>query len=757
MQMAGVESSGRGWAVALLAMLCVFAPVRGAGAQEVRDTIRFGVVDEGPAPRVIEAPAEAFDTPATRSLVLRVIEASGEIPDELRDYRARVHSAMYLTLASDTAPGGDLPITADEFVSDVRWHRLGHLQQTVEGHRVRLLAPAPYSLGTIMEDPWVVPHLYGSTIRVLTPVIGAPRPGQEVLGLHPFGESGPVHYGYEAGDPITVFVEGERIVLLPLTVRPRIDTGDRRLRLAVGTFWIDTTRAAVARARFGFTEPSRGILRLAETGTFLELENGLWQGRYWLPFRQRRELQMASRLLGGAVTGRIVNVFQEIELNTGWEPPAGRPRDVLVRAERADGRAVFADWQRAVGEDAGAYAADDFEDLRIAATAAQRRPTGPYRAQLHWQRGEHLFRYNRVEGLFLGAGAQVVPADPFRRDWELYGTLGWAFAEGTPRGELQARWRPGAVGGAGMGRGATQWEYGAGVYRRLYDVRAFQPTFEWMWVYGVIAALAGADERDYYDGTGAMLGAARRSGPWTTQLIARYERHDTVRINTTRYLFGQAPEFPPLADLEPGNHAALEGELAYAFGPGALGIGNSIVASARAETGLADFHFTRLVGLASFRRETPWLTLLGRVDAGHVLGDGAPPQRLFRFGVNEGLRGYDANVFGGSTAALARGRLLLPLPPRESQPIARRGPFIVPPLRPALVLLGEAGWTSVSDGLRPQMQRLGVRETDDVLGSFGGGVSIFDDALTVEYLVPLREDDAARRGGRWYIGFARWF
>jgi hypothetical protein len=636
----------------------------------------------------------------------------------------------------------------------VRWQRFGHLQQTVQGHRVRLLAPAPYTLGTILEEPWVIPHLYGGTIRVLSSVIGGAGDDQLVQALHPFGRAGPEHYFYEGDDPLTIFVEGERIVLVPITVRPRQPTDDRRMRLAVGTFWVDTTRAAVARARFGFTEPARGLIRIAEGGTFMELENGLWQGQFWLPFRQRRDILFASRILGGAVAGRVVNVFQDIELNTGWDP-AGRPREVLVRAELPDQRGLFGPWQRTVGEDAGAYTVDDFEDLRLAAAGAQRGEPPPVRVEPWYQRGEHLFRYNRVEGLYLGAAGRAVPGDPLRRDWELYGTLGWAFAEGTPRGELQARWRPGMVG---VRRGdGPRYEYGASVYRRLYDVRAFQPTFEWTWVYGVTAALAGQDERDYYDGVGAMVGVGRRSGPWTSQLMARFERHDTLRINTTRYLFGEADEFPPLADLEPGNHAALEGELAYSWGPGAIGIGNSLVTSTRAEVGFADFNFVRLIGLASFRREMEFLTLAARLDAGHVLGETTPPQRLFRFGINEGLRGYEPNRFGGSTAAMARGRALIPLPPRGMQPIARSGPFILPPLRPGLVLVGEAGWTGVSEELRPQLARLGAEETDDVLGSFGGGVSIFDDTVTLEYLLPIVVPEGEERRGRWYFGLTRWF
>lgn len=696
----------------------------------------------------------AFDSPETQRLVERVIEASGTLPPELQDYQATVRTAMYLALASDSTAGGDLTLAVDEFASDVRWHREEKLRQTVRAHRVRLLAPAPYTLGTLLEQPWVVPHLYGSTIRVLSSNIGgvAPAGGRrgEVTAIHPFGVPGPRHYRYRAGDTLRVYTQSGSVTLVPVTVSPRAGTGDRRLRLVVGTFWIDVDRAAVARARFGFAEAGGGVL--GETNTFLELENGLWQNRYWLPHLQRRELQVSSSLIGGAAVGRIVNRFDAYELNTGWSTLT--PDHALLERELVPDQAtLFAGWNEAVGAEAGEYRSTDFADLRLATSGAARADAGGLRLSPYYQRGEHLFRYNRVEGAYLGAGARLLPADPLRRRWDLYATAGWVFAEATPRGELTARWRSDLPG---TPRDLARTELNAGAYRRLYDLRSFRPSFEWSWVYAVPALFVGSDQRDYYDATGVELGLTRRRGFWTTRLGTRWERQDTVRRNTTRYLFGTADEFPPLAELEPGTHAAAEGELAYERGSGAYGLGNGLWLSLRGEKGFADFGFTRVVTLASFRRALGPFTLAARLDGGHVTGD-APPQKLFRFGSAEGLGGYAPNEFGGSTAAIARGRFLVPLPPRDPRPRPLAGPFIVPPLRPALVLLGEAGWAEVSQRLRPQLARLGAAPTDGVLGAAGVGVSLFEDALTLEYTGPLRAVDGRRRDGRWYFGLTRWF
>jgi hypothetical protein len=133
-----------------------------------------------------------------------------------------------------------------------------------------------------------------------------------------------------------------------------------------------------------------------------------------------------------------------------------------------------------------------------------------------------------------------------------------------------------------------------------------------------------------------------------------------------------------------------------------------------------------------------------------------PPQRLFRFGSFEGLRGYENNEFGGSTAMLARGRVLLGLPPRSSRPLASFDMFLIPPLRPALVLLGETGWTRVDDDLTDELLRLGAVPTDGYRSSVGVGLSFFDDAISVERLQPVGRD-ADERGARWYFGLTYWY
>lgn len=713
------------------------ARIPGVPALPAGDTLRFPASPGGALAADTLAPDSIWDSQATRVLVNRVIQTGTTVPRALADYRAAMGAVIYLSLQSDTAQGGELPVTVDEFAGEVRWERDGDVQQTIHGHRVRMLAPAPYTLGSLLEAPWIIPHLYGNTINVFSL---SPTPGgrtQLAQAIHPFSLRGIDFYHYAAGSPVRVTTSSGATTLVPVTVRPRPGTLESagRQRLVAGTFWVDFDRAAVARARFGFAERG-GRLVVTETGVFFELESALVEGQYWLPYRQRREIQVASPLLGGAAAIRIVTTLSGFEVNTGWQAPRQGSR--LVMELRDD---AFAGAPPAEGQPTDIA---DFADLATLVRPPER--TEGVQAALRYERADHLFRYNRVEGAFVGVAARIQPAAPERRDWSVYAHAGWAFAESAARGELAFRWHPGDPVAPGV-----HWGADLGAYRRLRDMTSFRPPLQWELGYALGAALGGYDVRDYYDAAGVEAFATRRSGSWLARLGARAERHDSVARNTERYLFGQAGDFPGVAPAQPGTHAAAEATLRYARGQGAFGVGGGLIAQLTADQGFGDFGVTRATALLSTRFPSRYVTLIARGDAGTVLGE-APPQFLFRFGGIEGLRGYARNEFGGSTALLGRARLLLHLPPYGQEPLFRAGSFLFPPLRPALVASGDAGWASVSDDSRGSLLRLGAAETDGVRSSYGVGLSLFEDAVSVEYVWPGEGGE-----GRWYTGFVAYF
>lgn len=693
----------------------------------------------------------AFDSPDTRALVERVVGAGSVVPAELTDYRADYRTAVYLSLRPDSAQSGEVPVTVDEFAGQVRWARSGSLLQEVHGHRIRLLAPTPYTIGTMLEQPWIVPHLYGQTIELFQ-ISAAPAQtagGRTVRrvsrAVHPFSARGLELYRYEAGDTVRVTTSEGIVRLATVNVRPRVAPARNAPQVVVGSFQVDLDRAAIARARFGFAEAD-GRFRLTRTGVFFEMENGLVQGRFWLPYRQRQEIQISSPLFGGAAAIRVATGLSGYDLNGGYAPEQVG-RYTLARSDRGD--EAFREWGSTVGEGIGDFDIADFQDL-ARATAGAADEDGGVSVSFLPERSEHFFRYNRVEGPFLGGavGAEASRADGSR--WEVYATAGWAFSEGTGRGEASARWADESVGPFGQRQG---WSASTAVYRRLRDTQVFRPAFRWDLGYTLNAAFGGYDILDYYDATGAEAFAGMRRGPWSGRLGGRFERHDSVVRNTESFVFGRARDFPAVAPADPGTHAGVEGEVRYGVGGGAFALGNSLVASVRGESGFADWRFGRVTAFLAARRSLgPYLTLALRGDAGHVAGD-APAQYLIRFGEAEGLRGYEPNEFGGTTAAIGRARLLLFLPPYTQQPLARAGFFILPPLRPALVLSGSSARAAVADRSRDELFRVGSRPTDGARRTAGIGVSIFEDALALEYSRALEDGEE----GRWTFGLVSWF
>src|SRR5690606_29796511 len=140
-------------------------------------------------------------------------------------------------------------------------------------------------------------------------------------------------------------------------------------------------------------------------------------------------------------------------------------------------------------------------------------------------------------------------------------------------------------------------------------------------------ALWGADPRDYFDAMGVEAMVLARRQRWSGRIGARFEEQDSVTMHTDRSLFGVSEEFEPLAGIDPGSLFAIEAGAQYSLGPGAFGIGNSLLLRADTEVGFADFSYQRVTGLLSGRYRLGPVTFAARADGGHVWGS-PPPQKL---------------------------------------------------------------------------------------------------------------------------------
>jgi hypothetical protein len=130
--------------------------------------------------------------------------------------------------------------------------------------------------------------------------------GDEVGDVpHPAAAGSDSIYEFRLGDSLTLQLPNatQPIRVYELEVRPL-----RHDRPAiVGSVFVDRTTAAIVRMSFTFTPVSYVDDRLDYIG--VSLDNGLWEGRYWLPNEQtlqiRRQIPELDFAAGAVIQGRM--------------------------------------------------------------------------------------------------------------------------------------------------------------------------------------------------------------------------------------------------------------------------------------------------------------------------------------------------------------------------------------------------------------------------------------------------------------------
>lgn len=297
-----------------------------------------------------------------------------------------------------------------------------------------------------------------------------------------------------------------------------------------------------------------------------------------------------------------------------------------------------------------------------------------------------LVRYNRVEGLSLGARA-VLPLGPA----ELRGEL----RAGTT-GEVGAR--------LAAARSGSSLRTEAAAYRGLEAVEVASQPFSLASSAG--ALLLGREENDYFRGTGAELRfspPAARPRSWELRLFA--ERQEAVRARSDASLRALVDGgFETRANL-----AADEVDQAGATlrlrgfrgdDPARLRAGAEV--ELHGETG--DRTFARpLVRLTADRPLWGGVGFGVALAAGTGLGE-VPAQRAWQIGGATTVRGHDPASLRGGSLWLARGEL------------TRGGPAM------RLSVFGDAGWAG------PRADAWSGRP----LRGAGAGISVFDNLLRLD-------------------------
>ncbi|MEO7521032.1 MAG: hypothetical protein ABIW79_04375 [Gemmatimonas sp.] len=675
------------------------------------------------------------------------------LPRDLIAYKAQVETELSLLVLREQ--GTESVAAVEDVASSLRWTRSGAYDQRVTGYRAQRVG---FSMLTVMQTGWLNPTLYGNRLRIRTraaaSAAGAARESMRRDGLdtlpavHPLATDRDNFYRYSGGDTVVTLRVGDRdIPIVYVRVQPRDDVRGRVL-LFDGELALDASRGALVKLRGHFVRvnESRGFMqRLIEAVAFIEYENAEHEGRFWLPSRQRIELQATSPLAGeGRAVVRIVSRFRQVLVNDttldaitlvyadslralGRRRLTYAPRDSIDAYDR---------WIGTLGQLTQGMHGTDFDDIG----PDRWRTTGAPRLDITTPRGSDILHFNRVEGLFTGAGARLALRDA-APGIVLRASAGWAWSEGTARGR------------ASVDRTRGLYTLGLRGERTLDNTNDFRTALDSG--PSVFSAFGSRDPYDYVDRRAATLSLVRDTG--ANALSSRLDvgvGDDRYRPST--YVRGPFGGDPYRANRGVDEGGYLRSALVVDWHPdvSAEFLKPGVGARVSYERGDGTLSWQRTEARLTTRRLFGPFTAVARGDVGVVTGARIPPQQLFELGERQGLPGYEDKEFAGSRAAIVRGQLLY-LSNWLQRPIRVGRRLMLPGIAPGASVGLQSGWTELPNAAaRESLLRLGLRAdstgamvpvaraTDGFRATATAGLRFFSGSLFVGAARPV--DQAAK-------------
>jgi hypothetical protein len=377
--------------------------------------------------------AESWNEPRVLELVERAREARLTLVTEggLESYRALTEGHIYFFI--DPEDGERALIRLDQVAVELRWQAPDIVQQHLLGERSETRLPVR-EFRYYLDRLTLVQYGFGDEIQVGSgmDVAGVPHPFAPLAG----GDPTRTPYDFRLSDSLTIRLPGEPepIRMYELEVRPRNPAEPGIL----GRVLLDLRTAHIVRMQFSFT-PASYVDRRTDR-IEVELDYGLWEGRYWLPNLQRIEVrrELPELDIGVGTVIRAVLRTRDYELNVSFPdalpflPPVTQAPEA-ARRSYAFPEGLF----DALERDGLRDTALDVDPREVRARAAEllrnRPPSGLSPFRLHLPRISSGLRYNRGEGLYLGAGGSLTP----RGDVRLRVHGGFAFGARTPTAEVR--------------------------------------------------------------------------------------------------------------------------------------------------------------------------------------------------------------------------------------------------------------------------------------------------------------------------------
>ncbi|MDP9349535.1 MAG: DUF5686 family protein, partial [Gemmatimonadota bacterium] len=347
--------------------------------------------------------AEGWDDPRALELIARAQErrATTLVDTALASYQADARGYVYFYLDRPGAAERTL-VKTDQVALDVYWKAPASTKQRIIGLRDEKKLPT--NIHYHLDHLSVVQENFGDRIRL--------GDGDEVRDvLHPAAPGAERFYQFRLADSLAIRLPGttEPVRVYEVQVRPR-DLGQPAF---LGSVYVDQRRGDLVRMDFTFTpaayvDPYLDYINVS-------LDNGLWKERFWLPNEQRMEIRRQLPELdfpaGGVIRGtmRVSNYrfnqdFPET-LFLGPKlvavPPAQRKQFPFeqglyeeIREEGIGPQTEMAEIRRQAAALARARMLSGLPNLRLSVPTAS-----------------GVLRYNRAEGVALGAGMNFRPAE----------------------------------------------------------------------------------------------------------------------------------------------------------------------------------------------------------------------------------------------------------------------------------------------------------------------------------------------------------
>jgi len=576
----------------------------------------------------IRAPAQEWNTDSALALAQRAIarRAQTAVDTVLRDYKAKAHG--FLFFLGQFGEGLTEPprlVKADQLELEVYWKAPQLSKQRIIGWRDR--AELPTDINYHRDHLGIVQNNFGTAIRL--------GEGDEVRDVpHPLAPGGTDRYDFALGEATAIVLSQRAVRVVALRVRPK----NFSTAAIVGTLFVDVESAELVRMAFNFTPKAYLDPQLEDVS--IVLDNALWDGRFWLPYRQEIEIRRRATWLDIPARG-IIRARWEIDgyvFNLGLDTSFFRGEEItsVPKAQR-DSFPWPGPLSAAIQDVAEPVRENDLQHVRaeVSRIAGRRALTGLKRQRLGARSVSELVHVNRVEGLAAGAGFVLrTPDDGF----ELRGLGSYGFGDREGKGLLALT--------SADGLELTAYRQ----VRDIGDTPVIAPLLN-----SIGSQEFGDDYGDYYRATGARFsvhaGIGAR-GEWRFA-IAR-EHVASLAVHATPAT-GSYRQNPTVTD---GDYSTAS--LTLRRRSEGFAVRRDVAGETTLEFGE---RYTRLSGAAH------WLVpigagatrLLTRVQFG-VASRNLPPHRAFVLGGRGTLLGDEFRDWGGRRVALVHLEWRTPVP-----------------------------------------------------------------------------------------------